>query len=483
MSFKKRILCIIYEQGNFQLARILAQTGRDSAMFDTILWSPYALPNGPSYSEAALAAQSVYVEENTLEGGLADIQSLLSNWLTAKPARLPLPKKREVQRWFKRKLESPAKILIGKLERGERLDVLRAADRNLRRTAFCEDWLVRLGIDAIVFAEDNVERDSFAWIAAARRRGIRTVVSSYGALSLNEAEDAYKYSKTHAIGGPQLSLFQQHLPKWLAEGPDYVITRLPWIEAIGRELISEAPFNPWLVNTGQPDLIALESRVMEKNYLTQNFHSTRLAVLGHPLHDRLAAVRQEKAERRAYLAKRYNFDIDKPFIVVAMPPNQLTRRDSEFATYSELTAAFHRIPEEITSANIVISPHPTTSIAEIEDMEAAGARVERVSVAELLPLADLFVASVSTTIKWALALGIAVIDFDCYGYNYPDYRDLEQVVTVSDTAEFKNALLRWRTGETRPRLDSAARRDAVRWGEIDGHALDRLIASCLSETV
>lgn len=480
MSPKPRILYVVYEQGNFQLGRMLAEMGRDAGAFDTVLWSPYALPDGPRFREEALEARSVYVEEYALDGGLADIHSHLSSWLTARPERLPVSGRREILRWPVWKSELPAKRLLNELDQVEQLEALRAADRNLRRISFCEDWLVRLGIDAIVFAEDNVERDSFAWIAAARRRGIRTVVSTYGMLSLHEAENAYKRSSSHALSEPHLSLFRRYLSKWLAEGADYAITRLPWAEALGRELVGEVPFNPWLVNTGRADVIALESEVMEEGYLAQGFDRAHLAVLGHPLHDSLAAVRSQRAERRTALAKRQRFDSDKPLIIVAVPPNQLSSRPAEFADYPDLAAAFHRAPAEIANANVVVSPHPSTSAAEVSAMEAAGARVERVSVAELLPLADLYLASASSTIKWALALGVPVIDFDCYGYGYPDYLGLEQVWPVSTGAELKKALIRWQDRATQARFQAAAQRDASRWGKIDGRALERLVVSCFA---
>ncbi|QQR36221.1 hypothetical protein JI749_00825 [Devosia oryziradicis] len=477
---KKRILYIVYEQGNFQLGRLLAEQGRATGEFDVVLWSPYALPAGRQFKEEALLAHSVYVEEYTLDGGLADIHGTLSSWLSGKPERLPVSESGLGWRWSAWKAQRSARDMLGKVDEMERQAILRSADRNLRRIAFCEDWLVRLGVDAVVFPEDNVERDSFAWLAAARRRAIRTVVSTYGALSPTEAENAYKHSGSHAVAEPYLALFRRYLPKWLAEDPDYAITRLPWREVLGRELIGETPFNPWLVNTGRSDVIALESRAMEESYLALGFKPESLKAAGHPLHDKLAAGRDRKTERRTILAERHGLDPNKPLLVSAVPPDQFSTRSSEFASFADLAAAFYRVPANTVDVNVVVSPHPSLSETQIAAMEAAGAHVERTSVAELLPLADLYLASVSSTIKWALALGIPVIDFDCYRYGYGDYRDLQQVLSVSSMAELQEALALWQDPGARERLTVAARDGASLWGIIDGSAMERLVALCLN---
>ena len=67
----------------------LARHGHESGEFDVILWSPYSLPESARYQAEAIAAGTVYVEETTSTGGLADIFTRLSGWLSAKPVRLP----------------------------------------------------------------------------------------------------------------------------------------------------------------------------------------------------------------------------------------------------------------------------------------------------------------------------------------------------------------------------------------------------------
>lgn len=478
MPDRKRVLCIVYEAGNFPVWMKVARRGRATGEFDVVLWSPYCLPESARYQAEARDAGAVYAEEATAAGGLADIFTRLSGWFSAKPPRLPLDLHAKLTG------EAPpvvaagapeAEALTAGLPETERTAVWRAVDRIRRRINVCEDWLVRLGVDAVAMAEDNVERDSHCWIAAARRRGIRTVVSTYGAISTQEAINAYKRSSAHAVSPARLELVRRHLPRWLVEGEDFAITRLPLHEVLARELASTAPFNPWLVNAGHSEVIALESEAMAETYRGFGFPAGQLRVIGHPMHDVIAGVARERHARRERLLAEHGLPAQRPLAVVALPPNHLAARGGEYTRFADLVAAFVRLPVEEAGVNVVVTPHPNATAEDRAIVRAAGAALVETSAADLVPLADLYVSSVSSTIKWALGCGIPVIDFDCYRYRYPDYLEQPQVLSAADEREFRAALRRFGDPVERARLTVLAQQGAARWGGIDGKALDRLV--------
>jgi hypothetical protein len=479
MSSMKRLLCIVYEPGNFHVWIKLAARAQKTSDFDLILWSPYCLPESARYQAEAMAAGSVFVEEATSAGGLADIFTRLSGWLSPKPIRLSLDLQAKVSGQELPPVPSNVRIvanaLVSELPEPDRYAIWCEVDRIQRRISFCEDWLVRLGIDAVVLAEDNVERDSYGWIAGAKRRGIRTVVSSYGAISDQEAVSAYRGSASHAVSANQARLIRQYIPQWLAEGDGFAISRLPFSEAIARELTGTAPFNPWLVNTGHADVIALESAAMKQAYLKFGISDAKLKPIGHPLQDSLAVVSRERLDRRATLFAQHNLSADRPLAVVAMPPNQLASRTCVYREYAEVISAFARLPGVLAGVNVVVSPHPNISAEGRALIRSTGVALVETTVADLLPLADLYISSVSSTIKWALGCGIPVIDFDCYGYGYSDYLNLPQVMSASNETEFRSALLRYGNHEKRAQLVALARSGAEHWGKFDGRATDRLV--------
>lgn len=479
---RKRLLCIVYEPGHFPTWLKLAAHGRESDEFDVILWSPYCLPDSARYQAEALSAGTVYVEEATPAGGLADIFTRLSGWLSSKPIRLPIELQAKVTGQELTPefgyLRMVAHSLVSELADGERYAMWCEVDRIRRRIGICEDWLVRLGIDAVVLAEDNVERDSYGWIAGAKRRGIKTVVSSYGTISDKEAVSAYRSSASHALSAAQATLIRQYFPQWLAEGDGFAITRLPFAEAIARELTDTAPFNPWLVNAGHADAIAVESAAMQQAYLKFGFQDANLKTIGHPLQDSLAVVACERLERRAALFAQYNLPPNRPLAVVAMPPNQLSSRSSVYRVYADLIYAFACLPRELAGVNVVVSPHPNISSEGRSLIRDTGVVLIETTVADLLPLADMYIASVSSTIKWALACGIPVINYDCFGYGYSDFEGVPQVENVNDENSYRELLHRLSSTEEQITFKKLAKNNANHWGGIDGMALSRLVDLC-----
>lgn len=480
----KRIFFVVYEPANAEVGLMLAERGRASGAYDVVMWSPYGLPNAEATAARATAAGSVYIQEYTATGGLADIWTPVSGWLTSKPHRLPVDEDAaSVEE--RRAIEATLADLVeawGEAGRERLLSVRRAADADLRRMAFCEDMLVRLGVDALVLAEDNVERDSHAWIRAARRRAIPSTVVTYGTLSPTEAENAYRRSPAHAVEPLERGILARRLGRWLRVGPDYAITRLPLEQALGRELAGFVTRDPWLVNTGAVDRIAVESEGSRAAYLAAGFDAERVITTGHLFHDRLARDPETRASGRAALAERHGLSLDRPWLVVAMPPNQCDHRPVDRdAGFPDLVRRFCDLPAEITGFEVVVSPHPNLLGPDRELVRSAQGTLVEVPVADLLGLADAYLACVSSTISWALALGLPTIDYDCYRYRYEDKAGEPGLVTARDADSLVRALRALADPSERERWRSASAARASWWGLTDGLASDRIVDLVLSE--
>ena len=57
-------------------------------------------------------------------------------------------------------------------------------------------------------------------------------------------------------------------------------------------------------------------------------------------------------------------------------------------------------------------------------------RIAARKTSELVPLCDLYVASVSSTIRWAIACGKPVVNYDVYRYRYTDFISLDGVLII-----------------------------------------------------
>ena len=322
-------------------------------------------------------------------------------------------------------------------------------------------------------AEDNPERDSAIWISAARSRGCRTVIISYGDLDVNEALSAYSQSEAHLVPENLVGGMRSVMPEWMAQAGEKWISRLPYAQAIARVLTHCTATNPWVVNSGPVDAIGVESPAMRDVYRQLGIPSDHLHVVGHPVKDLLhQKLVQHTSRRRQFGGSQTH---GTPSVVVAIPTDYTDLRSTEFGGYASVQDAFLYPLRDILQANIIVSLHPNAKEAHRERLIGLGFQVAREPLVEILPLCDLYVASVSSTIKWALGCGIPVLNYDVYEYHYEQYRTSQAVRTVSTIEDYRDALRSWQEEEPRSEWIAAARSVAGYWGPIDGQSTNRVL--------
>ena len=96
--------------------------------------------------------------------------------------------------------------------------------------------------------------------------------------------------------------------------------------------------------------------------------------------------------------------------------------------------------------------------------------------ASLIPLCDLYLASVSATIRWAIACAQPVINYDVYQMRYKDYADVEGVITVYDKSSFETVLKRLTNDRNYYNLLEEKQKEAAPgWRILDGKSSERML--------
>ncbi len=90
--------------------------------------------------------------------------------------------------------------------------------------------------------------------------------------------------------------------------------------------------------------------------------------------------------------------------------------------------------------NVLFQLHPGVTDEYMVYLESIGAKISSRNIADLIPLCDIFVTSVSSVIRLAIVCGIPVINYDVYRFQYTDYVDAKGVLTIQDKAKYKNTL-------------------------------------------
>src|SRR5262249_11502744 len=129
----------------------------------------------------------------------------------------------------------------------------------------------------------------------------------------------------------------------------------------------------------------------------------------------------------------------------------------------------------LPNCEVTVSLHPATLAADRAAIAETGVTLTDDYVIELIPQHDVYVSYFSSTIRWAIAAGKPVVNFDLYKLGLRVYDGAPGVATVDTFAGFKAAmseLIASEEGFTR----IAARQAAVaqQWGVLDGQATARI---------
>lgn len=331
--------------------------------------------------------------------------------------------------------------------------------------------------DVLVLSEDNPGYTTSHWIAAAHKMGMAVAIIPYTVAGAREFGESLLDNREHSGSRIGNRIAASLFPKWSYRHRDKSLVRLPAPRLIAREMMKLGPPLPWTLHSGSADAIAVESERMMKHYRSEGLPADRLRVTGSLSDDILAEVLRKRDEGKRSLLSRAGLDPSLPLLLCAPPPDQFVYYGSQ-TEYASYGAMMDRWIEALNLPgwNVILRPHPRE---ERRTLKLAGSRMRVVTedTASLVPLCDLYVASVSATIRWAIACGIPVVNFDAYRLRYGDYDDVPGVLRMETQSEFGEALRRIAAdpgylGE----LTSLQRRSAPEWGMLDGGSGKRILS-------
>lgn len=465
---------VIYEAGNFRPGLDLCVALKNSRDVMPVLFSPYYLPDTEKYIEQAKTVGIPYIHEVTPLGGLADMAGQLRAHgiepSSAGPVASHTAKK---PGWLLRLRNRLASSVLEKLQQ----DIVAWQVHYHARMEVADGFLAAANADLLILPEDNVERDSACWCHAIHARGGRAVVASYGSITPHEAAVAYFDNPDYVAETAQERRFLKLYPQWKMVFKQRTMLRLPVARAYAMERLGLAPRHPWVVNTGALDGIVVESEFMRSLFAKHGIPAQRIYPTGHSAFDALANAAAQRANIHARWQSDFGYDPARPVLLCAMPPDQYPGVPApEFASYEQLVNGWLSALDKVRSSFFpVISPHPNISDNHLDRMRAAGFPVLEGGVAHWLPASDLYVASVSSTIKWARACGKAVLNYDCYRYAFDDYVGAPGVFTFFDLPAFEASLQRLTQPQEFSRLRAECQKNSTHWGILDGQAMNRLV--------
>ncbi|MBC8548950.1 MAG: hypothetical protein H8D23_04805 [Candidatus Brocadiales bacterium] len=330
----------------------------------------------------------------------------------------------------------------------------------------------------LILAEDNVAYFSHVLIRVFLSRGVQTVIVPYTIANASEAGEFYSDSSKHIVDSNIVNkLIAKKYPHWVYEHRGKKLLFMLPGEIVALERAGFHYSDPWKINSEETTIIAIENEHMLDYYLNENLSGERLVVTGALYDDVFAEALLNSDHTRKEVYQEHNFFSEKHLLLCALPPDQFPR-DCEFRNYDSLVKTWLSSLAKFETWNVIVRPHPRLTAEQIEPFQRFGVRFTTQDTASLVPICDLYLASSSATIRWAIACGKPVINYDVYQYlkGYNDYADVLGVLAVSNKEDFLSTLQRLTTDQDYyDQISHAQRKEMSRWGKLDGKAGERMI--------
>lgn len=339
--------------------------------------------------------------------------------------------------------------------------------------------LSRLKPDIIILSEDNLWYTTPEWIKAAHEMKIPSMILPYTIVNAKEPAEAVYNNKYHHVSWLPNKVLTFFSPKWSYTHKGRLLTRMPAYEAIAIKLAGLSPELPWIINSGATDAIAVENIAMFEYYRKEGLKPEKLVITGALYDDIIAANVKDATEHKKKLCKDLGLDDKKSIILCALPPDQLFPgciNNTEFGSYEELVNFWADALSSINGYNVIVRLHPRAIYDEMRHIERDGLKISNEDTASLIPVCDIYVASVSATIRWAIACGKPVVNYDVYQYRYDDYNSEPGVITISDKKSFVESLNKLaHDSQYYKSISECQSLKSSRWGNFDGRSTERVM--------
>lgn len=332
----------------------------------------------------------------------------------------------------------------------------------------------------VIAPGDNVGYATPALFAAAHDTGIRALVVPFTVSNRLEMVADLKRHRSYSLARLDNRALAALYPHWALRHDGHAMVRTPASHALALEWAGLAPKQPWVLNSGLADAIAVESDFMRDYYVRAGLDPTTFRMTGTLGDDDAAATLSDARARRAALCAELGFTGDRKLVLFSYGEYHhffAMGGTAEFRSQSELTRFWLSALTGMRGFDVVISLHPSMPREAAGHLEASGARIATWPIETLIPLCDVYAVSISATVRTAIACGKPVVDHDVFAFDYDNFVGLPAVWIEKTRAGFAGTLSRLAQDETFYATAVAAQRElAPRFGTLDGKAAQRMRA-------
>lgn len=259
----------------------------------------------------------------------------------------------------------------------------------------------------LLVSDDRALGQELALLHEARRRRVPVVLLGIAAADARADAVVRRGSGRHRAGGLSGRLLARLAPHQLQPDGQHRLLFYPPLVVVVLALLRQLPARPWVLGGSGPDVVAGFERQPPPG-LT----GTRYAPVGQPSLVGLGAPGAREAAR-----SRLGLRDDQTVVCCALP--HLGEHGLLGWTDHDEEARWLLGSLAACGAQVVVSLHPRADPVRYRQLvQACGATLLEESLHHALPAADVFVATVSSTLRWAALLGIPSVVVDHQGLGH-----------------------------------------------------------------
>jgi hypothetical protein len=335
--------------------------------------------------------------------------------------------------------------------------------------------LVELRPDVLVVFEDRVLHPEMVWLDTAARRGIPALLVRYAASSAESDAWSRRGKAAYALEFGVLSwarrCFAHFYPRHELQTPWGRQLFYSLWDSAALALAGMAKVQPWVVGGGKVAAVAVQGEADLQEALSLCDDASRFHVTGQPSWDSMAARRLQ-----AHAVPGAAAGGEKLKLVCALPQWGEHLQLPWLEHMAKIQSLFEIL--QATQCEVWLSLHPKASREVYEPLATQyGLQLAQHALSTILPEADIFVASWSSTLRWSAMLGIASVNLDWAGQNYVLFSALPSLRLSHGPSDLPPMLAELvHTAQERSTLGARLQQESLVYGKIDGQAGQRVFS-------
>jgi hypothetical protein len=295
-----------------------------------------------------------------------------------------------------------------------------------------EKLLKEKDIAAIIIITDRVIGWETIFVKVANRHKIPSLIVPFSLYSpkgdVNNRIIKEDFEKDFIARSYQRVIAKKLFPQMLYSYQNQEIFFSPFYAALPGLLFGILPKNPWTLGGGHAARMAVENNFYRSKLVEQGTYESKMVVTGKPSTDQIYEI-IHKGDMDL-ICNEMGIPSGKKVLLCAVPQlmeHELVSWERHWWEVIFLLDTFSRLRD----VSVVLSLHPRSYPPEYQAVaERYGAVIAKRRIHELLPLCDVFLATFSTTVMFAVGIGKPTVVVDFYDLNYDVYDQAPGVVVV-----------------------------------------------------